>query len=271
MSGWVSPALEPDEHEKLLAIESGIPAYMRPQVVDWLMNRSRRSGGYMDEDVANFLSLAFKMKFPTYLGDYEAVLKQLSDPLLVSVVDWFLYHDVNRSQQLAKEIGIILDFGHSEWTVTDMDGSGPRITRRIPTGVETTYRDIISKTAVAGQLLVEAFNSVYGSNPNSDSAYGLSVKAVETLACPKYLPTSNRATLGSVIAHLSQKDVILPLLEGNVSDKDLIVSMMRKLWAGGERHGSETYQHVSADGAKVALALAFSLVSMLHEDVITVS
>lgn len=271
MTGWVSPALAQEEHEKLLAIESGIPAYMRPQVVDWLMGRSRRNGGYMDEEVANFLSLTFKIKFPTTLGEYHGFLARLADPLLVSVIDWFLYHDVNGSKHMAREIGAILDFGHSEWTVTDMDGDGPRITRRIPTGVESSYRDIISKTAAAGQLLVEAFNAVYGTNPNSDSAYGLSVKAVETIACPRYLPASTRATLGSVIAHLGQKDVALPLLDGNVPDRDLIVGMMRKLWAGGERHGSETYQHVSIDGAKAALALAFSLVSMLHEDVITVS
>lgn len=45
--------------------------------------------------------------------------------------------------------------------------------------------------------------------------------------------------------------------------------MMRLLWEGGQRHGNGQYEHVSLEGAKTAQALAFCLVSMLHEGVIS--
>jgi hypothetical protein len=261
----------PEEHTRLTAIEPGIPPYMKPQVCDWIMKRSSQANGWFDSDVPKFMSLAFKREFSSREDYFQRQIDSLDGNELVSALDWLLYFDIHGAKYQAENLKMVLDMGRSEWTVSLLERDAPRLAKRIPSGVEAAYEDIVSKTAAAGNLLAQAFNAVYGANPNSDSAYGLSVKAVETLACPKYLAANTRATLGSVIAHLSQKDVRLPLLEGNVSDRDLVVSMMRKLWAGGERHGSETYQHVSLDGAKVALALAFSLVSLLHEDVITVA
>lgn len=271
MSEWVSPVMGPEEHARLTAIEPGIPDYMKPQVQDWILQRSRNESSWFDEDVPKYMALAFKRSFSTRSDYFEGQIRGLDENQLVSVTDWMLFYDIHGARRDAHELKMVLDIGRSEWTVSTLEPDLPRVAKRIPSGVQAAYEDIVSKTSAAGSLLAQAFNAVYGANPNSDSAYGLSVKAVETLACPKYLPSNTRATLGTVITHVSQKSVALPLREGHVPDKDLIVSMMRKLWAGGERHGSETYQHVSLDGAKVALALAFSLVSMLHEDVITVS
>ena len=270
MSGWVSPTMESAEFEKMNAIEPGIPPYMRLHVAEWIIDVATEGYGAAEAEVPKFMSLAFKdAEFARY-NNFRSHVRLLSSDGLVSVADWLLYHDVRDARSTVDALEAILEVGRSEWKITRLDGQ-PRMSRRISEGVELAYEDVVSKTGAAGSLLAEAFNSVYGTNPNPDSAYGRSVKAVETLACPRYLPANTRATLGSVIAHLNQKDVSLPLLEGNVPDRELIVSMMRKLWAGGERHGSESYQHVSVDGAKTALALAFSLVSMLHEDVITVS
>ena len=270
MAGWVSPAMDEEEFTRITAIEPGIPRYMREQLAKWIVDEC---GGrsYFDKDVAKALTLVFKSPFPEYGPNFETYIRDLPDKILVSVIDWMLYHDVQTVAVNSKNLQSILDLGRSEWTIGELEEDRPRMTRRIPEGVEEAYRDVVAKTEAAGSLLAEAFNSVYGAQPNANEAYGLSVKAVETIACPRFLPASTRATLGSVISHLSNKSVALPLREGNVPDKDLIVSMMRKLWEGGERHGSETYQHVSIPGAKTALALAFSLVSMLHEDTITVS
>ena len=270
MTGWVSPALDQTEFAEMTAIEPGIPNYMRAQLTKWITDRC---GGdsYLDLSIPRALTLVFKDEFPEYGLNFRDHLEGLDDDQLVSVIDWMLYHDIKNLKSDYSHLKSILDLGRSEWTVAEVEERKPRMSRRIPAGVDESYRDVVAKTEAAGSLLAEAFNAIYGAQPNANESYGLSVKAVETIACPRYLPTSTRATLGSVIAHLANKDVQLPLLDGNVPDKDLIVSMMRKLWAGGERHGSETYQHVSIPGAKTALALAFSLVSMLHEETITVS
>lgn len=260
-----------EEYAELTAIETGIPPYMRPQIWDWIVQRSRNESVWFDEDVPKFMSLAFKRDFSTRQDYFEQQIRALDDNELVSAMDWMLYFDIHRARSEAQGLKMVLDLGRSEWTVSLLDPDVPRVAKRIPSGVERAYEDIVSKTSAAGSLLAQAFNAVYGASPNSDSAYGLSVKAVEMIACPKVLPLNPRATLGTVISHLGNKDVSLPLLEGHVPAKELITGMMKKLWTGGERHGSETYQHVTMEGAKASLALAFSLVSMLHEDVITVS
>lgn len=261
----------PEEHALLTAIEPGIPPYMKPQVCNWIVERASQANGWFDQDVPQFMSLQFKREFSIREDFFRGQIQGLDDNELVSVLDWMLYFDIHGAKYQAKNLKMLLDLGRSEWTVSLLEEDVPRLARRIPSGVEDAYEDIVGKTAAAGNLLAQAFNAVYGASPSSDSAYGLSVKAVETLACPKFLPANKRATLGTVIAHLAQKDVALPLLEGSATDKEVVLSMMKKLWTGGERHGSETYQHVNLDGAKTALALAFSLVSMLHEDVIAVS
>ena len=98
------------------------------------------------------------------------------------------------------------------------------------------------------------------------------MKAVETLACPAFIPNNtSRATLGAVISHLQQKTVSLPLIEKNAAHGETLTKMMRLLWEGGQRHGDGNYEHVSLAGAKTAQALAFSLVAMIHEQLISVS
>ena len=269
MTGWVSPAMDEEEFAEMTAIEPGIPEYMREQISKWVTDKCGESR--FSTAIPKALTLIFKENFPEYPQNFEYKLRMLDDNKLVSVIDWLLFHKAGSIVPKNYELKGMLDLGRSEWTITELEDGKPRMSRRIPEGVDASYRDVVAKTEAAGGLLAEAFNAIYGSQPKANESYGLSVKAVETIACPRYLPTNTRATLGSVIAHLGNKDVILPLRAGNVPDKDLIVSMMRKLWEGGERHGSETYEHVSIPGAKAALALAFSLVSMLHEDVVAVS
>lgn len=266
---WTSPVNDDGTPARLSAIEPGIPSYMRSHVADWAVHVL--GGQYnTNEAVINRMSLQLKEALPTnatVLGRYLAVS---TDSFLVTALDWLLYHEPN-AQTGSGILKFILDQGRSEWTVNEIEEGRPRISRRIPEGVELVLADTVERLGTAGVLLAEAFNSIYGATPNPNHAYDMCVKSVETLACPKFLPNSTRATLGSVSTHLAQKTVTLPLREAGAPDKDLIVGMMRKLFLGAERHGSNDYQHVSLEGAKTALSLATALLSILHEDVVTVS
>lgn len=267
-TGWASPALDDEKFARLTAIEAGIPGYMRQPVTAWMTDVVRID--YKGDQWIELLALAMKVEIPKQQRRFETFMAKWEDSLLVTALDWFLYHN-DYAAARSNDLKTILDVGRSEWKVTAFEDGSPRMTRRIPHGVEEFTASIVERTGAAGSLLAEAFNAVYGSHPNPDHAYGLSVKAVETLACPKFLPSSTRATLGAVYAHLERKDVHLPLRDANAPDKELVVAMMRKLFLGAERHGSETYEHVSLEGAKTALSLAAALLSMLHEDVIVVS
>lgn len=266
---WASPAMDDDEFATLTAIEPGIPPYMRQHVTDWIL---KTLGGYptLDPDAAADLALAFKLEINSNYRNWERKLNGAADERVVTILDWLLYHSAG-ARYGSDRLQEILDKGRSEWTVSVLEAGQPRIARRIPEGVQVTLLDAVSRTGAAGSLLAEAFNSIYGVSSNPNHAYDMCVKAVETLASPKFLPNNPRATLGSVYAHLNQKTVSLDLREADVADKELIVGMMKKLFLGAERHGSNDYQHVSLDGAKTALSLATALLSMLHEDVITVS
>lgn len=265
---WASPAMNDDEFAKLTAVEPGIPPYMRRHVISWTLNAM---GGYprLDGDVAADLALTLKVDMSDSYRDWEAYLQGTSDARFVTILDWLMYHTADAAYE-SERLQELLDNGHSEWTVSHLEDP-PRMAKRIPEGVQETLERTVSLTGAAGSLLAQAFNSIYGASPNPNHAYDLAVKSVETFACPLFLPSNTRATLGSVYAHLSQKDVSLPLREADVPDKELIVDMMKKLFLGAERHGSTDYQHVSLEGAKAALSLATALLSMLHEDVITVS
>ncbi|WP_157365910.1 hypothetical protein [Arthrobacter sp. Leaf234] len=269
MVEWVPPAMKADDFAKLTAIEPGIPEYMRPQLVNWVLDVL--DGPYEDFSVGvNFLSLQVKENLPPNRTYFRHWLDKASSEALVNLIDCMLFYDVAGVKEEATSLGYVLEAGRSEWQVSTVDGE-PRLSHRIPTGVLQSYEEVASKTGMAGELLAEAFNAAYGVNPNPNHAYDLSVKAVETLACPRYLPKNTKATLGSVITHLSSKSVTLPLREKNANHQELVKQMMQNLWEGGERHGSEHYSGISEEGAKTAQALAFALVALLHEQVIAVS
>ena len=265
---WTSPVND-DTPARLSAIEPGIPEYMRSHVAEWA--GGALGGEYNTKHgVISMMSLQLKVAMPTHISLLERYLSDSTDGFLVTALDWLLYHDSD-ARSRSGILKIILDQGRSEWTVNAIGEGKPRMTRRIPEGVEAVLSNTVDRTGAAGSLLAEAFNSIYGAAPNPNHAYDMCVKAVETKVCPLFLPDNTRATLSSVYNHLSHKEVSLPLRETNMSDKDLIIAMMNKLFVGAERHGSESYEHVSLEGAKTALSLATALISMFHENVVTVS
>lgn len=270
-SEWVPPVTTPEQFERLTAIEPGFPHYMRKQVNEWVFAASYQSNVWQP-GVPQFLALVMKMDFSDYEYHFAEDVKRLSDSDLANVIDCMFYHEVPSAIRDATTLGRILDAGRSAWAVTFDDDGDPRLTERLLTGVQLAYEDVVNKAAKAGGLLAEAFEAAYGTTPNPNHSYDLSVKAVETLASPAFIPNNTtRATLGAVIGHLEQKTVSLPLIEKHANHGETITKMMRLLWEGGQRHGNGTYEHISLQGARTAQALAFSLVALIHEGLISAS
>lgn len=209
-----------------------------------------------------------KHRFPEDYGQFAQVVAQLTDNDLANVLDCMLFH--GHGVQDVARLASILDVGRAGWTVTTDEEDRVRLTERIPSGVILAYDAVMNKTALAGKLLTEAFQAAYGSSPNPNHAYDLSVKAVETLACPAFIPGNTRGTLGAVIAHLEKKKILLPLLEKNARHGETLTKLMRLLWEGGQRHGAGKYEHISIEGARTAHAVAVTLVSLIHEDALSI-
>ncbi|MDJ0315063.1 hypothetical protein [Arthrobacter sp. H35-D1] len=265
---WVPPAISNEEYERLTAIEVGFPDYVRNQVESWVVD-SASSRGQFAHALPRFLSRHMKRVFSLDYSGFLLQVHQLEDDELANVIDCMLFHGLKTAS--VYDLGKVLAESRAGWVLTS-DGRGrTRVTAAQPSGVIQALEGVMNKTAKAGALLGEAFEAAYGTSTNPNHAYDLSVKAVETLACPAFIPNNTtRATLGTVIKHLEQKNVSLPLVEKNADHRETLTKMMRLLWEGGQRHGEETYEHVSLGGARTAHALATCLVSMIHEDVITV-
>lgn len=268
-SEWVPPAMDVAGYERLGTIELGFPDYLRRQVVSWIAACARTYSGYFIEEVSEKLSLRLKTPLPDDAFGFQEYLNAADHGFVANVIDAMLYFNLGSAVENADDLKEVLEEGKSEWALESVAGR-PRLVERIPTGVQLAYEDIVNKTALAGQLLAEAFDSVYGVTPNPNHSYDLCVKAVETVACRAFIPNNvTRGTLGAVISHLEQKSVSLPLIQKNAGHGETLTKMMRLLWEGGQRHGSGHYEHVSLEGAKTAQALAFSLVAMIHEGLIT--
>lgn len=266
---WVPPVATREELERLAAIESGFPVYVHGQIIEWAIKCCHYKGQfnpYFPDSLGRKLKRVFS-NHPIY---FENELNGLSDGDLANVVDCLLFFTAKRQE--AEYLKEVLEESRAGWSLVKDSNGKFRVTETIPSGVSQSFEDVMNKTAKAGKLLAEAFEAAYGVSPNPNHAYDLSVKAVETLACPAFIPNNTkRATLGAVIGHLEQATVSLPLIEKHAAHGETITKMMRLLWEGGQRHGDEGYEHVSLAGARTAHALATCLISMIHEGVITVS
>lgn len=266
---WFPPATDGATLLRLTAVEGGFPPYLRTPVVEWVIGTTYYRGRYLPA-LAQNLGLRLKMEMPTEEVRFRSFLHQVDDDILVRALDAMFYFEIMAAVTRSSALFEILEAGSSVWTVAGIDEKRPRLVQKLPSGLSQAFGDVTSKSALAGKLLAEAFEATYGAVPNPNHAYDLCVKAVETLACPAFIPkNTSRATLGAVISHLERKAVSLPLIEKNATHGDTITRMMRLLWEGGQRHGNGNYEHVSLEGARTAQALAFSLVALIHEGLIT--
>jgi hypothetical protein len=149
-------------------------------------------------------------------------------------------------------------------------------------GVDAQLEIVAADKTVTGRLLGlqikggahEAWNKIYALKPDPGGAYADSVRAVEAVACPLFLPAADSPTLGQVRAHLDQARSIYELVianKGNVpASIDVIVEMIGTLWFGHrDRHeGGPTSGPISPESAEAAVSLAVSLVHLLSSGAI---
>lgn len=269
MDEWVPPITTAEEMERLTKIESGFPDYMIDQVRAWIL-QACTSGGYWSVDVPEALSRHLKTRLPSDFDAFSDVVRKSGSDTLAILIDCLLFHNLGEAQRLADWLGGILDEGRAGWSITTDDWGRPRLTHRIPAGVRESFEQTMSASTLAGMFLSDAFECAYGASANPGHAYTQSVKAVEAVAIPAFLPENRNATLGRVIQYLNSKDVSLPLREKNASHRSVVVGMMQTLWEGVERHaGQEGYKDVTVPGAKAAHSLAVALVQMIHEGLVS--
>jgi hypothetical protein len=86
-----------------------------------------------------------------------------------------------------------------------LDEDQRRLLRRVDPTTEEAFRITVSGSGEEpAKHFRNAWREAYGLEPDPTAGYREAVRGVEAAACPVVLPNNDKATLGTVIAHLRQ-------------------------------------------------------------------
>lgn len=196
------------------------------------------------------------------------VLKQSADGL--QVADYILAHS---QQANTRDLDEMFVRSKSAWTIGTRGGK-PGLVRRVPLGVQAGAESVMDRAGRAGIRLAQAWENLYGIQPNASETYRLAILAVEDASVPVVSPVNARATLGTVLRQIEdQGDWSLPMSREDTRSpsRDVLIGMMRLLWHGqNDRHGGQPSApgNVSAQEAAVALGVATTLVHWFDAGVV---
>jgi hypothetical protein len=269
------------------ALHDGVPYWMRSAFWEWVkssITRFRRFtdrlGQYsaVDEDLAEAMCQQLRLPLPPIRRDSEewrfapravgeAQLNETMKTLMAApnplqVADYILAY---REGVDTGRLAALLDRSKSAFEIGVRAGK-IGLVRRVPLGVQRAADSVMGRAGRAGIRLAQAWQELYGIDPNPSEAYRLAIQSVEDAAVPVVSPKNARATLGTVIADIeSQANWKLPMIQEHASapTSEVLVGMMRALWNGQhDRHGGQPSApgNVSEEEAKVAVGLAVVLV-----------
>jgi hypothetical protein len=134
--------------------------------------------------------------------------------------------------------------------------------RRVDATVTTAAEQAMSMDG--GRHLQASWAATYGRHPDPSKAYDEAIRAVEAAAIPVVLPNDTKATLGKVLAHLTQASDKWELAIEGPNDGAIapLTEMISLLWKGHvARHaGSPTFRSQHQDEAQMVVHLSATLV-----------
>ncbi|MFC5998168.1 hypothetical protein ACFP6A_05435 [Quadrisphaera sp. GCM10027208] len=247
------------------ALHEGIPQWLRRSLLEWFRYAiSLGNGDYFDPLL--FRSAERVLRVPLdYDGDSAwhatAVAERLGHFTFLVFIDFLLandYGDANGLDRILHEAG-------SAWKVGTRAGR-PGLVRRVPEGVQRNADRVMASSGRAGQRLAEAWEKIFGVQPDPSGAYALAVKAVEDAAIPVVVPNQAKATLGHVIGRLRDDGdggLSLTREDPGAPTSEIVLRMCQALWKGHhDRHGGGDHAvpGVSKEEAETAVTLAVPLV-----------
>lgn len=254
---------------------------MRVSVRDWLadsvdaLQRQRAGMTDVNRELANLFDLYARLEKPlssqmggnTFLA---AVVMSRDDDTILDFVDFFL-PGLDTAPSKLEDLFDILERGGSVWRVALRDGR-PGLERRMDDTAMAAADKTMAESGYAGTLLEQAWQKVYGRNPDPKGAYTKAVLAVEEAAVLVVTRNDKKSTLGKIAQVMrDQGDWRYVLHEGGVeSAQDAPLHQVQELWHRDPRHanGEGTYRDPTQQEAETAVFLAVGLVHMFHNGLI---
>lgn len=272
---WRPLGFEGDDAATYDALHDGVPEWMAESFWTWMTKQFTQrvnSGGYASHTYSRFnTSLLLDVERVCrvrvgYTGDtisdgISALRRTLpKSGMELRVADCLIARGASSTENL----GTLLHEAGSAWKVGERAGKSGLV-RRVPLGVQTNADAVMASTGSAGVKLAQAWERVFGVDPDPTGAYALAVRAVEDAAIPVVVPKQAGASLGHVIGQLAKDgDWSLPLTreDENATTASIVVAHCRALWKGHhDRHGgSEGPGSVTQEEAEAAVSLAVPLV-----------
>ena len=252
----------------------GIPDHISEPLTDWL-------DGALADDSSFMLKISNAIRLPLKgVGIHpKAMFQELrsmydDDPnLFLNIIDATLYYKYSKTLDMpyyaAGDLKDILEIGGSAWAVAD---DGKSLERRVEPLAKEAARMAMSPGDPASDELQQAWQAVYGRDPNPSDGWDHGIKALEALLIPLVVPSQAKPTLGHVIGQLRTNRPHWKLaLPGNDSDRDIatLVSMLDLLWPNPDRHANINSREPTLAETQAALHLTITIAQWAREGVIT--
>lgn len=266
---WVpigeSPLTEPP------ALVPGVPKWLRPEVGQFLGRSAHHRAHWLTEYRLTRRDGSDHAEVFEHV-DWVDLVDVLGEDESLNLVDFVLRHgDPNR--QHVSELGHWLQVGGSMWQVGTRNGH-PGLEKRMPDTIRELATEAMQAPAGAGELLADAWAAVFGRQPDPEAAYAKTVKAVEAAAVPLINGEYRKATLGSVIKRLNDRNEWNLGFRRDGAEVDsgaTIRSMMETIWRGhADRHaGQHDYEPSTQSDAESAVVLATALIYLISSGKVT--
>lgn len=251
-------------------LHEGVPSHLRQPLRHWLEGvfgmRNRRYGVSVPfvMNVAAAIEVPMKVRVHDFDHVYDLFAGCQDQDRFLDMLDAVLH--LGGGAAGVEDVEQILRTGNSAWTINP-EGTG--LVRRLDASTERAIFDAMAPADVASQELAEAWDRVYGRQPDTSDAWDHAIKAVEALAIPIVCPRQAKPTLGHVLGALDgQGDrwrLALPDEAGDPRAVQVLVEMLRLIWPNPDRHGSEAGGRVPDTAeAQAVFHLATTLVHWLR-------
>ena len=251
----------------------GFPPHMREPLCEW-MNEVDQAPELQGSSptLAEIIALRIGVTFDSHWRSTGAALlreahDQGGEDKVLDAIEGYLHAS---PKPLAEKLRRILSIGGHTLTV------GPDLQTLVEV-VDPTMSNLITAitqpTDLASRELQEAWNNAYGRGPDPSDAWDHAIKAIEAILGPLVEPNNTKSTLGTQMGIIrndatsaspkwSTTSLKHPTTE---SPHDAVLSMLGRIWANPDRHGSGTPTRPTLPQARAVVALTVSIVQIARE------
>jgi hypothetical protein len=252
----------------------GVPDYLQHALIEWLRtefgwHRTSVQGGV---NQAFLQTLATATRIPVKasyeiggISDQITASIQRDEDLFLDVLDATLYLKDGRAD--SHGLRNILEIGASAWTV---DSNDRGLQKRVEEAAQASYALAVSGSDAVSAELGEAWQSVFGRNPDPSDAWDHAIKAVEELLIPLVLPGVAKPNLGGVAGELRAASIKWHLEIASSSttldDGRTVEAMIRLIWPNPDRHGGGNARRAPSQAeAERVVHLAVAIVQLCRD------